>query len=196
MLWDLWNAFADFITTPAVAALVLIVTAIATAGSVIVALVISHRAERRQDTRDQIESSAGLERRAERQAILIKTSPSGMLSAASEIEYRVEVNNLSELPIFDITARLLLTVDGEAGEYAAPEYGVIYGAKSMIAGAFRAMIGATVESVRADATFTDAYGDRWSLRSDGTLVLVKARTIREMYQFSSKPLTRRQQRVP
>lgn len=195
MLWGLWDAFTDFITTPAVAALILIITAIATTAAVIVSLVISHRAERRQDTRDQIERRSGLERRAERQAVLVKTSPSGMISAGSEIQYQVEVTNLSQLPIFDIAARLSLIVDGEVGDYPAPECAVVYGAKSMIVIALRTMIGTTVESVGADAMFTDSFGDRWSLHSDGTLVLVTARTIREMYQFSTRPLTRRQRRV-
>jgi hypothetical protein len=198
MFPDVWQFVAAFVTMRGVQAIVLIVTAIATAGSVITALVISTRAERRQDPRDRIESTAGLERRAERQAVLVKTANGGEAVAGlgDGIAYLVEVANLSDLPIFTVEAALILVVDGKRDRHAAKTVDVLFGPDRTTPQAFAASIGVPVEVVGADAMFTDAYGDRWSLHSDGTLVLVAARTIRDMYQFSVRPLTRRQRRVP
>jgi hypothetical protein len=176
------GAVTGFIVWPVFEEIVLILTAIGTVGSVITALVIATRAERRQDTRDRTENSANLERRAERQAVLVKIEKGGTTEGAStggQRVYQTRVLNLSDHPIFNVRLALA-TVSGGGIElhwgstpvWEVPPHDI------RDSDTFSVPRDEEPAVVGAHAIFLDAYGDTWKLDSEGTLELNEARTIR------------------
>lgn len=195
MFPDLWGAVSAFVTMPGVQAIVLTITAVATAGSVITALVISSRAERRQNSRDYGEARAGLERRAERQAVLIKVSPGGSQAGggSGQMNYRGQVNNFSMHAIFEVQVALLSREPaGKEVAHWGGGSGYLAGGNSNFFDVFSVAEreAASINIVGARATFLDVYGDRWALDSDGTLALIAARSIQSTAREAIYPMTR------
>ncbi|HEY4237422.1 MAG TPA: hypothetical protein VGM45_08815 [Gaiellaceae bacterium] len=181
MLPDLWANFTKWITDPGVEQLVLLVTALATAGSVITALVISRGASRRQDARDRFEQRASLERRAERQAVLIRTDTGGTVEGAhlgNNRGYQVQVESLSDLPIYEVTVTLIADVAGTREEHTDQPMPFMGPHDSRIPTAFSADRSIEVRQIATRVQFLDAFGDRWTVDSFGRLTLDAARTIR------------------
>ena len=184
---DLWGAITWFVTLPGLQAIVLIVAAIATAGSVIVALVISRRAEYHQSTRDRIESDARLERRAERQAVLVRVEVIPVRDNAGSRDdegvwhYVVRVHNASSRSIRWVSAYLMVTKLAELYKDRTP----------IPAGGpcneiepdsfFDFAVSRKVDDEQWDESakcdFQDAFGDAWEVGSQGNLTLLMERDI-------------------
>jgi len=174
MLLDVWHAISWFVTRPGVTAIVGILTAVATTGSVIAALLISRRAERHQITRDQIEAEARLERRAERQAVLIRVEVVGRPDSGPISTLSADVSNLSELPIYNVVAAVQV---GDPKPNGTQYQGHFDGGNGRtIYGAGHHQFQITIDppanatdSIYAEAVFGDAYGDGWNVTSFGHL---------------------------
>ena len=186
---DIWSAITWFVTLPGVQSIVLIVTALATAGSVIVALSISSRAAGRQGTRDQIEAAARLERRAERQAVLILVEvvpvwdPPGSYRNDNGVQqYIIRVYNPSPLAIHRPTPYLWLKRMTEL--YKDPIDIPAWGQEvdtmepnSMLEFLVSYEDDGTNWAASAHCGFGDAFGDAWDINTYGSLTLQFERNI-------------------
>jgi len=175
------TTMALFIVHPAVAQAVLILTAFATTAAVVVALTTSARAQRTQDDRDRADTAAKLERRAERQAVLIAVRNGGSASGAGMgglTHYSVQIDNNSDRPIYDAVVSGRFQV-GTTPQDTPGDGGIPFIAAGTSGGREVLALDPATSAIylASGATFRDAFGDTWTLHSGGALTLDHSREI-------------------